>query len=95
MTHDLEHGNGHPEGEVRRRNRVDFRELEARLDARLQAVSARFVRLDNQLSAIDERLSGLERTNSHDPKTVAEIAAAVTAELLHQMSGSRIPRANE
>lgn len=40
---------------------VDIRELEARFDARLQAVSARFVRDDNRFIGQGHRLDEIER----------------------------------
>jgi len=41
--------------------RDDIRELEARFDARFQAVSSRFARVDNRFATIDTRLDEMDR----------------------------------
>jgi len=55
--------------------KTDLRELEARLDARLQTVSNRFTR-------VEQRLITLEAAGNLDTAVVAEIAATVAAVLL-------------
>lgn len=64
----------------------DLYELEARLDARLQAVAVRFLQIDRVVADLDQRVSKLEPGTDPDPKLVAEIVAVVTAAVVRQLS---------
>lgn len=63
-----------------------LRELEARFDARYDAIRGRLGRIDERFARIEERLGALEAQACPDTGTVARIVAAVTAEMLSRTS---------
>jgi hypothetical protein len=67
---------------VNERVESEIRQFEARIEARFQAVASRCAALDSRCGGLDGRLTQLEATGNFDRAAVAEIAAAVTAELV-------------